>query len=59
MGKDIIILGADMSFSVHIDYKNKDIWIPGGGPTQGLGDITLIPETNIPLILHNQEKYLY
>ena len=59
MGKDIIILGADMGFSVHIDYKNKDIWIAGGGPTQGLGDITLTPEPNIPLILHNQEKNLY
>ena len=27
--KDVIILGADMSLSVHIDNKNKDILILG------------------------------
>ena len=29
MGKIIIIFGADMSFSVHIDNKGKDILILG------------------------------
>ena len=33
-----------MSLSLHIDNKNKDIWILVGGPTQGLDDITLMAE---------------
>ena len=41
MGKDVIIFGADMSSSIHIDNKNKDILILDEGPTQGLDDITL------------------
>ena len=41
MGKDVIIFGADMSSSIHIDNKNKDILILDKGPTQGLDDITL------------------
>ena len=36
MGQNGVILGADMSFSVHIDDKKKDIFILGEGPTQGL-----------------------
>ena len=35
-GQNIIILGADMSFSVHVDDKKKDILIIGKGPTQVL-----------------------
>ena len=38
MGRNVIIFGADMSSSVHIDDKNKDILILGEGPTQGLDD---------------------
>ena len=38
MGKNIIIFGTDMSLSVHIDNKNKDILILGEGQPQGLGD---------------------
>ena len=41
MGKNIIIFGADMSSSVDIDNKNKDILILGKRPTQGLGDTRL------------------
>ena len=33
MGKKVIIFGADMSSSVHIDNKNKDIIILSEGPT--------------------------
>ena len=36
VGKNIIILGVDMSSSVHIDNKGKDILILGKGITQGL-----------------------
>ena len=41
MGKNVIIFGADMSSSVHIDNKNKDGLILGERPTQGLDDTTL------------------
>ena len=49
MGGDVIISGADMSSSVHIDNKNKDILILGEGPVQGLDDSTLIAEAIYPI----------
>ena len=33
VGKNVIIFGVDISSSVHIDIKNKDIVILGKGPT--------------------------
>ena len=51
--KQVIIFGADMSSSVHIDNKKKDILILGEGSTQGL---TLTAEKNILLILQNIVK---
>ena len=56
MGKYVIIFGADMSSSVYIDNKNKDILIFGEGPTQGLDDTTLKQKLNILLILHIKEN---
>ena len=35
-GRNVVILGVDMSSSQHIDNKKKDILILGKGPTQGL-----------------------
>ena len=35
-GQNVIIFGEDMSSSVHIDNKKKDILILGKDPTQGL-----------------------
>ena len=35
-GKNFYVLGVDMSSSVHIDNKRKDILILSKGPTQGL-----------------------
>ena len=35
-GQNILIFGADMSSSAHIDNKKKDIIAFGKGPTQGL-----------------------
>ena len=32
-GKNVIIFGADMSSSVHVDNKEKNILILGEGPT--------------------------
>ena len=44
MGKNAIIFRIDMSSSVHIDNKTKDILILGKGPAQGLDDTTLTTE---------------
>ena len=49
MGKNFIIFGVDMSISVHIDNKNKDILILGDGPTQRLDDTTLTAEAIYPI----------
>ena len=35
-GQNVLIFGADMSSSAHIDNKKKDILVLGRGPTQGL-----------------------
>ena len=35
-GNNAIIFGVDMSSSVHVDNKGKDIIILGSGSTQGL-----------------------
>ena len=43
-GQNVIIFGADMSSSIHIDNKGKDILILGLGPTQGLGENQLTAE---------------
>ena len=40
-GKKVLIFGADMSSSVHVDNKGKDILILCEGQTQGLDDTTL------------------
>ena len=37
--QSVIIFGDDMSFSIHIDNKKKDILILGIGPTHGLESI--------------------
>ena len=35
-GQNVLVFGADMSTSIHIDNKGKDILLLGRGPTQGL-----------------------
>ena len=35
-GQNVLIFGADMSSSIHIDNKGKDILVLRRGPTQGL-----------------------
>ena len=45
VSKNVITFGVDMSSSVHIDNKGKDILILGKCPTQGLDDTTLTAET--------------
>ena len=44
MGKNVIIFGVNMSSSVHVDNKKKDILILGKGPTQGLDDTMFTAE---------------
>ena len=45
VGKNVITFGVDMSSSVHIDNKGKDILILGKGPTQGLNDTAVTAES--------------
>ena len=42
-GQNVLIFGADMSSSVHIDNKKNDILVLGRGSMQGL-ESTLIAE---------------
>ena len=42
-GQNVLIFGADMSSSIHIDNKKKDILVLGRGPMQGL-EINLTAE---------------
>ena len=43
-GRKVIIFGVDMSSSVHVDNKGKDVLILGKGRTQGLGEHSLTAE---------------
>ena len=46
MGKTVIVFRADMTSTVHIDNKNKDILILGEGSAQRLDDNTLTVKVN-------------
>ena len=59
MGKNVIIFGADMSSSVHIHSKGKDILSLGERPSQGLDDTTLTAESKYPISLTQSGKNLY
>ena len=48
-GRNVIIFGADMSSSVHIDHKGKDILILSEGRTQGLDHTILTAEAKYPI----------
>ena len=49
--RNVIIFGVDMSSSVHVNNKGKNILILGKGPTRGLGEHSLNAEKFIQLIL--------
>ena len=57
--KNVIIFGADMSSSVHVDNKKKDILVLGVGSTQGLDNTTITPEAKYPVIFTDSENDLY
>ena len=46
-GRNCIIFGVDVSSSVHVDNKKKDVLVLGEGPTQGLDGITLTAEKKV------------
>ena len=56
MGKNVIVFGVDMSSSMHVDHKGKDILIPGEEPTQRLDDITLRAEARYSINFAQSEK---
>ena len=68
-GQNVLIFGADMSSSIHIDSKKKDILVLGRGPMQGL-EITLtaakkysinstVTKNKFCLSLHYNEANIY
>ena len=56
MRKNVIIVGADMNSSVHIDNSRKKILIIGEGPTKGSNDTTLTAEAKDPINFTQSEK---
>ena len=59
MEKKFFFFGADISLSVDIDNKNKDILILGDGPIQGLDDKTLTAEAKYPVNFIQSGKKMY
>ena len=55
-GKNVTIFGADMTSSMHLDNKGKDILILSEGPTKGLDDTTLPAEAKYPINFTQSEK---
>ena len=57
-GRKCIIFGVDMSSSVNVDNKKKDIVILGEGPTQGLDGTTLTSEKKYSInFTENNKKF--
>ena len=54
--KNVIIFGADMSSSKHIDNKKIYILILGEEPTQELDDTTLTAEAKYPINITQSGK---
>ena len=47
--KNVVTFGVDMSSSVHVGNKSKDISVLGEGPTQDLHDTTITTEAKYPI----------
>ena len=45
-GRNVLIFGADMSFSVHATNRANHIYLVGDGLTQGINDTTIYVEKN-------------
>ena len=60
MEKKNIFLGADMSSSMDVHNKRKNMLILCEGLTQGLDDTILTAEAKYPIhFFHNEKKDLY
>ena len=59
VGKNVIIFGVDMSSSVHIDNKKKDIFILGKRATEELDDTTLTAEGQYSINFQNQKEKFF
>ena len=69
--RNVLLFGADMSFSVHVTNRASNIYVMGSGLTQGIHDTTLYAEKNFyrnftdlgkefMLSLHyNDDSYLF
>ena len=59
-GRNVIIFGADMSSSVHVGNRGKDILVLGKGPTQGLSEHSLTVEKMYSVnFTDHRKKYCY
>ena len=58
MERKVIIFGADMSSSLDVDNKNKDILILGKEPKQGLDDTTITAEAKYSINFTQTNKRL-
>ena len=59
MGKNVIIVGDDMSSSVHINNKRKDVLILGERPTQVLDDTALTAEVKYSINFSRQLRFFF
>lgn len=57
--KDVIIFGGDMTSSVNIDDKNKDILILDEGPTDELDDTAIIAEAKYSVNISNHRSKIH
>ena len=49
-GRNVLIFGADMSFSVHATNRANNIYLMGEGLTQGIHDTTIIHKNYIKIM---------
>ena len=52
-GRNVLIFGADMSFSAHATNKANHIYLMGDGLMQGINDTAIYAEKNILETLQN------
>ena len=63
--RNLLIFGADMSFSVHATNRANNIYVMGDGLTQGIHDTTLYVEKNyyrkfvLSLHYNGEDSYLF
>ena len=55
-GKYVIFFGFDNSSFEHIERRNKNIWVLGEGPTQGLDNSAITAETKYPINFTESKK---